>query len=290
MSDYQAKQQTKVGLWKVCLTAGLFIAVLRSLVSHDKDLKSDQAQVWTWVRSLGISAAQLWVTLPSPCSIQGKDSSPEEAKVSSHHLCKSSFPTDSQHMAPLAAPIPSTLLSLCTQRRKPRWLSPLLSRGTACPPWCLRDSCASLLTKAWWAVPGTGMLGNTIPSPRCSADSTPWPWEEPLSKPRKSRSSRQQPVHGHHALALGLPFSAPHGNGGSEVAELHEWWHQLSRQASRGEQKTLQQTKRNRVQISRANEETKEHRHKDLCPLREPRDECRGGGRGKAWEPVGCLS
>lgn len=37
MSDYQAKQQTKVGLWKVCLTSGLFTAALRTLVNRGED-------------------------------------------------------------------------------------------------------------------------------------------------------------------------------------------------------------------------------------------------------------
>jgi len=46
----------------------------------------------------------------------------------------------------------------------------------------------------------------------------------------------------------------------------------------------LLQTKGSRVQIRRANEETKEHRHKDSHSLREPRDECREGRRGKAQE------
>lgn len=53
MSDYQVKQQTKVGLWKVCLTAGLFTAALRMLVNHGK-ISLNLSEICGWFCSITV--------------------------------------------------------------------------------------------------------------------------------------------------------------------------------------------------------------------------------------------
>lgn len=102
--------------------------------------------------------------------------------------------------------------------------------------------------------------------------------EEQLSQPPKSHRGRKI-----LSWASGWRFFVPRGanagvrwlsSTGGGISSAGRLW---------GKSKKMpQQTKRDGVQISRANEGTKEHRHEDLCPLSEPRDKHGEEGRWKA--------